>query len=76
MPSPRRAPRRTLPLVDVPQLGDRLWTVDDAAAFLGVPVGTLNQWRYRGTGPRAYRVGRHLRSDPRDVRQWLDQQAA
>ncbi|MEV4810272.1 helix-turn-helix transcriptional regulator [Micromonospora avicenniae] len=55
---------------------ERLWTVQDVAAFLGVPVGTLYQWRYRRTGPRAARVGRHLRYDPADVRAWLDQQAA
>jgi predicted DNA-binding transcriptional regulator AlpA len=52
-----------------------LWTVEDVSAFLGVPVATLYQWRYRRTGPRASRVGRHLRYDPADVRAWLAQQA-
>lgn len=52
-----------------------LWTVEDVATFLGVPVATLYQWRYRRTGPRAHRVGRHLRYDPAEVRAWLDQQA-
>jgi excisionase family DNA binding protein len=60
----------------IPSTGDRLWTVDDTSRFLGVPVGTLYQWRTRGQGPRAYRVGRHLRYDPADVRQWLDELAA
>ena len=27
-----------------------LWTVEDVAAFLGIPVNTLYQWRYRRTG--------------------------
>ena len=40
---------------------DRLWSVDDVSAFLGVPVETLYQWRKRHYGPRAGRVGRHLR---------------
>ena len=53
-----------------------LWTVHDVSAFLGVPVATLYQWRYRGIGPRASRVGRHLRYDPADVRAWLERQAA
>jgi excisionase family DNA binding protein len=53
-----------------------LWTVDDVAEFLGVPVNTLYQWRYRRTGPRASRVGRHLRYDPADVRAWLNERAA
>lgn len=53
-----------------------LWSVQEVSAFLGVPVGTLYQWRYRRIGPRAARVGRHLRYRPADVRAWLDQQAA
>lgn len=55
---------------------DRLWTVEDASAFLGVPVGTLYQWRTRRQGPRAFRVGRHLRYDPAEIRQWLEGQAS
>ncbi|MEV6813666.1 helix-turn-helix domain-containing protein [Micromonospora sp. NPDC051296] len=54
---------------------ERLWTVQEVSAFLGVPVGTLYQWRYRRTGPRACRVGRHLRYRPADVRSWLEGQA-
>lgn len=60
----------------MPSRGDRLWSVNDTADFLGVPVGTLYQWRTRGQGPRAFRVGRHLRYDPADIRQWLNEQAA
>lgn len=51
---------------------ERLWTVDDVAAYLGVPVQTLYQWRYLQSGPPAYRVGRHLRYDPAAVRSWLE----
>jgi Helix-turn-helix domain len=50
---------------------DRLWNVQDVSAFLGVPVPTLHQWRYLGTGPEAFKVGRHLRYDPETVRRWL-----
>lgn len=50
---------------------DRLWTVKDVSGFLGVPVSTLHQWRYHGTGPAAFRVGKHLRYDPDVVRHWL-----
>jgi excisionase family DNA binding protein len=49
----------------------RLWTVDDVSTFLGVPVGTVYQWRHHKTGPPAYKVGRHLRYDPVEVRAWL-----
>ncbi|WP_432504307.1 helix-turn-helix transcriptional regulator [Kineococcus arenarius] len=49
-----------------------LWTVDDVAAYLGVPTGTLYQWSSRGIGPRTRKVGRHLRYRPQDVEAWLD----
>ncbi|MDG9677597.1 helix-turn-helix domain-containing protein [Micromonospora sp. DH14] len=55
---------------------DRLWTVEDVSAFLGVPVGTLYQWRHRRFGPPAAKVGRHLRYDPQAVRSWVAEQAA
>jgi excisionase family DNA binding protein len=48
-----------------------LWTIQQLSAFLGIPVGTLYQWRHRGDGPPAFRVGRHLRFDPVEVRRWL-----
>jgi hypothetical protein len=32
---------------------DRLWTVHDVSVFLGVPVGTLYQWRYMRVRPPA-----------------------
>ena len=51
-----------------------LWDVDDVSAFLRVPVPTLYQWRHRRVGPRAFKVGRHLRYDPADVRAWLREQ--
>ncbi|MEV0879430.1 helix-turn-helix domain-containing protein [Micromonospora echinofusca] len=55
---------------------ERLWSVADVSAFLGIPVGTLYQWRHRRIGPRASRVGRHLRYDPADVRAWFNDKAA
>ena len=58
------------------KLVEPLWTVEDVSTFLGVPIATLYQWRYRRTGPRAIRVGRHLRYDPAEVRAWLERQAA
>jgi len=53
-----------------------IWTVQEVSAFLRIPVGTLYQWRHRRTGPRASKVGRHLRYDPTEVRAWLQRQAA
>lgn len=55
---------------------EKPWTIEEVSAFLRVPVGTLYQWRHRRTGPRASKVGRHLRYNPGEVRAWLSQQAA
>lgn len=55
---------------------DRLWSLKDVSEFLGVPVKTLYAWRSLGSGPPGYRVGRHVRYDPDQVRAWLLTQAA
>ena len=52
---------------------ERLLSADEVAEFLGIPVSTLYQWRHRGCGPDAYRVGRHLRYDPAIVQSWLEE---
>ena len=49
----------------------RLWTVQDVADYLGVPVRTLYHWRCRDYGPRARKVGRYLRYEPAEVRSWF-----
>lgn len=51
----------------------RLWSPQEAADFLGVPVATLQKWRYLRSGPAAFKVGRHVRYDPTVVRRWLAQ---
>jgi excisionase family DNA binding protein len=38
-----------------------LLDVTELAAYLGVPVSTLYDWRTRGKGPAAYRFGKHLK---------------
>jgi excisionase family DNA binding protein len=58
--------RRSLP--------ERYLTPLDVADLFGVPVETVYQWRRKRTGPRGFRVGRHLRFDPEDVRRWVAEQ--
>jgi predicted DNA-binding transcriptional regulator AlpA len=53
---------------------DPLWNADDVAKVLRVPKATLYQWRYLGSGPKASKVGRHLRYDPAEVRAWVKRQ--
>lgn len=50
---------------------ESLWSIDQVAAYLKVPVQTLRTWRKHRTGPPAARIGRHLRYDPAHVRAWV-----
>jgi LacI family transcriptional regulator len=38
-----------------------------------VPVATIYDWRVDGKGPRAFRVGKHLKFSARDINVWLAQ---
>jgi excisionase family DNA binding protein len=49
-------------------------TTREVADYLRVPLNTLYQWRHRGTGPRAGRVGKYLRYRRADVDRWIDTQ--
>jgi len=53
-----------------------LWTVEDVAAFLRVPVQTVYCWRSQGSGPQGRRVGKYLRYRPADVIDWFENGAA
>ncbi len=56
-------------------LPTRYLTPEDLVEMFGLPsVETVYQWRRKRTGPRGFRVGRHLRFDPEDVRAWVDSQ--
>ena len=53
--------------------GDRLWSIKDVGHYLDVPVATIYQWRVRGEGPPATRMGKHLRFEPEVVRAWVSE---
>lgn len=55
---------------------DRLWTIQEVAYFLGIPVATLHYWHHLDQGPACSRIGRHLRYRAQDVNAWVDEQAA
>lgn len=50
---------------------ERLLTISELGAMLGVPVDTLYGWRHRGEGPQGYRIGRHVRYRRSAVEAWL-----
>lgn len=56
-------------------ISSRLLSTEEVARILVIPVTTLYTWRYKGTGPRAYRVGKHLRYRLSDVMEWLETMA-
>ncbi|UOQ89484.1 helix-turn-helix domain-containing protein [Agromyces endophyticus] len=53
---------------------DRLMDITELAAYLGVPVSTVYDWRTHGKGPVAYRFGKHLKFAVADVRAWVAEQ--
>ncbi|MEU2308912.1 helix-turn-helix transcriptional regulator [Streptomyces misionensis] len=71
--SPRSA--NTPSSVDTARRGS-LATPVEVAAYLGVPVKTLYQWKYRGIGPNVHKVGRHLRYRWPEVDAWVNAQSA
>lgn len=52
-----------------------LVSTQDLADYLGIPPASLAQWRHKGTGPRGYRVGRHVKYRMSEVDAWLQAQA-
>lgn len=58
----------------VRQPGDtnRMWTVEELIAYLGVPYETFRSWRKNGRGPaNEYRYGQLLRYTEEDVADWI-----
>jgi excisionase family DNA binding protein len=48
-----------------------LMTPADLSEYLGVPLGTLANWRYQHRGPAFVRLGRHVRYRADDVYEWI-----
>ena len=49
----------------------RLLRPHELSELLGVPVGTLANWRSARTGPPFVKVGRHVRYRTSDVDEWV-----
>lgn len=54
---------------------DPLLTAEECAAYLKISLQTLYDWRYRGIGPPAHKVGKYLRFRLSEVDAWIDAQA-
>jgi hypothetical protein len=51
-----------------------LLTPIDVENILHIPERTLSQWRYLGTGPAYFKLGKHVRYRLEDVTAWLEAQ--
>jgi predicted DNA-binding transcriptional regulator AlpA len=50
----------------------RLLTIEDVAALLHLTPAAIHKYRYRGEGPRGYRVGKRILFAVADVTAWLE----
>ena len=58
-----------------PTGADEMLTLEEACQFLRLPEGTLRYWRHLDTGPRSFKVGRHIRYWRTDLVLWLTEQS-
>lgn len=54
----------------------RLWTHEETARFLRIPVSTLYALNARRAGPKSIKIGRLRRYNPADVHAWIETKAA
>jgi len=53
---------------------DEMLSIEEAAAFLRVPVATMRYWRHCSTGPFSFKVTRHVRYWRTDLILWRAEQ--
>lgn len=51
-----------------------LLTVEEVAQLLRTPPATLRYWRYLGTGPLSFKLGRRVFYRSVDIDRWLAEQ--
>lgn len=57
-----------------PNTDQEMLTLQEACAYLRLPEGTLRYWRHLGSGPKSFKVGRHVRYWKTDLILWLSEQ--
>lgn len=53
---------------------NELLTLDEVAATIHTPVGTLRFWRHKDTGPKSFKIGRRVMYRAEDVQAWVTEQ--
>lgn len=59
-----------------PSSEGELLSMAEVAAIVRTPVATLRYWRYLGTGPHSFKVGRAVRYWRSEVEAWLKEQSS
>lgn len=54
---------------------DEWLSLEEIAEEINIPLRTLYARRSNGTGPRGYRIGKHVRVRRSDLAAWLESQA-
>jgi excisionase family DNA binding protein len=65
--------KRPSGVMDGVEIEDRLLWPEQVAEMLGLPTGTLANWRYQGRGPAFVKIGRHVRYRRSDVADWIEE---
>jgi hypothetical protein len=73
-PNPHHSQHQQPNHLGVPKAGDEMLTLQEACTYLRIPEGTLRYWRHLGTGPRSFKIGRHVRYWKTDLILWLTEQ--
>lgn len=53
---------------------DALLTTAEVAALTRAPEASVRFWRFQGTGPKSFKVGRRVVYRAADVQAWLEEQ--
>jgi DNA-binding transcriptional MerR regulator len=54
---------------------DRLLTTREVAEIIRLAPETLRYWRWKGIGPKSFRLGSRVVYREKDVLAWIDDQA-
>ena len=65
--------RRRLPPTGNIHDADQLWSIEQVAEFLNLPVGTIRKQRVEGKFAPGYRIGKHVRWKRSELLEWLEE---
>lgn len=66
---------RQMQVCQSPDSADDLLSIAEVAEIVRTPIATLRYWRYIGTGPHNFKVGRAVRYWRTEVDAWLREQS-